>query len=148
MTENQGQYAPPPASPVQYPAQPPAAQAPAEQAPPQAEAPAPEPVPQQPESPAVPPAADEPATVPSVPEEAPAGDGTGSAPQPGGVVTAEATHPSVLVRLRDVIAHVENFLARHPELRALGESDLKSGLATIERHSAGTAPAQPAGNVS
>jgi hypothetical protein len=52
------------------------------------------------------------------------------------VLTADGTHPSVLVRLRDVVAHVENFFARHPELRAL-ESDLKSGVATIERHGTG-----------
>lgn len=59
-------------------------------------------------------------------------------PEETGVVTADGTHESVLVRFKDVLAHVENFLARHPEVRGF-EADLKSGLATIEKHG-GPAP--------
>jgi hypothetical protein len=78
--------------------------------------------------------------------------GTDTPPAETGVITAAGTHGSVMVRLHDVLAHVENFLARHPELRAL-ESDLKSGIATIERHGGPAAPVsdtadQQAGNES
>lgn len=137
MTETQGQPAQAPEPPTRNP-QPTFTPKAAEQAP------TPEPEPQPEPSPA--PAADPAPAVPSEPttaEAVPADPQAGDAPdpadsQPGGVVTADGTHPSVLVRFRDVLAHVENFIARHPELRALLESDFKSGLATIEKHAPGT----------
>jgi len=127
MTENQGQYAPPPAPVAQEsdPAPEPVAD--------EAEAPSPAPAA---ETPSV---ADEPVTVAPVPPEVPEADA--AAPdQPGGVITADNVHPGVLVRLRDVLAHVENFLARHPHLKAIGESDLKSALATLEPQQQGPVP--------
>lgn len=42
-------------------------------------------------------------------------------------------HPNVLVRLRDVFLHLENFLARNPGLEAAAGADLRSGLNTLER---------------
>lgn len=42
-------------------------------------------------------------------------------------------HPSILVRLADVLAHAENFLMRHPALEAEAGADLRSGLGTLER---------------
>lgn len=42
-------------------------------------------------------------------------------------------HPTVLVRLADVLAHLENFLARHPELEAAAGADLRSGVSALER---------------
>jgi hypothetical protein len=96
------------------------------------------------------PTADEPTTLQPVPP-GPVVD-TETPPQETGVVTAAGTHPRVMVRLRDVLAHVENFLARHPELRVL-EADLKSGIATIEQHGNPAVPVsdtadQQAGTVS
>jgi hypothetical protein len=83
--------------------------------------------------------ADEPTTYPAVPS---AVMDTDVPPSETGVITSDSVHPSVLVRLADVARYVENFLARHPELRGL-ESDIKSGLAAIERH-APAAPGSPA----
>jgi hypothetical protein len=84
-------------------------------------------------------APDEPTTVAPV-TTAPVPD---APPQETGVVTAASAHPSVMVRFRDVLAHIENFLARHPELRGL-EADLKSGLATIEQQGGPAAPGSAA----
>jgi len=127
MTENQGQYAPPPAPVGQETPNPP------------------EPVATEPEVPSPAPAAetapvaDDPATAAPVPPDVPESDEPDPS-QPGGVITADNVHPSVLVRLRDVLAHVEHFAARHPHLKGLFEADLKSALATIEPQQAGPVP--------
>jgi hypothetical protein len=78
------------------------------------------------------PAADEPSTLAPVPPDVPQ-DENAAAPEETGVITASGTHPRVLVALRDVLAHVENFFARNPHLRGQHEADLKSALNTLER---------------
>jgi hypothetical protein len=61
-------------------------------------------------------------------------------------LSSVSTHPSVLVRLRDVYAHVENWAARHPEIARFIAADLKSSLSTAERvNEAGGA--EPVGDV-
>lgn len=49
-----------------------------------------------------------------------------------GGVTSTNVHESVHVRLRDVLALVENFVARNPHVQNL-EADLKSAISTVER---------------
>ena len=49
-----------------------------------------------------------------------------------GGITSTNVHESVSVRLRDVLAWAENFIARNPHVSNL-ESDIRSGISTIER---------------
>lgn len=48
-------------------------------------------------------------------------------------LSSVTVHEGVLVRLRDVYAHIENWAARHPEISRLIGYDLKSALGTVER---------------
>jgi hypothetical protein len=48
-------------------------------------------------------------------------------------VTSHGTAASETVRLSDVLAHIENFFARHATLPRELATDLKSGLTTLER---------------
>lgn len=125
---------------------------PPEPAPPSEQpAPAPEPAPE----PA--PAPDEPAvTGPAPAPEAPADAAPEPVPAPP-LTVADATagddpanplssvtvHPGVLVRLADVLAHVENWAARHPEIERFLAFELKSNIASAERLNdiGGAAPA-------
>jgi hypothetical protein len=88
--------------------------------------------------------ADEPRTLPSVPVPAwHHATSNETPPQKTGVVTAAGTHAGILVRFKDALAHLENFFARHPELRGY-EAELKSNLATMEKHNAPAEPVSPA----
>lgn len=118
----------------------------------------PQPQPEQPpaespEQPATVPA-DEPVVITPVdPSPAPDGpssaeppkDGPSGSPAQDEPVDAAAIHPSILVRLADVVRHVENFLARHPQLAAEAGADLSSGVKTIERvnQAPGSSPSAP-----
>jgi hypothetical protein len=72
------------------------------------------------------------------------GDGSGSSDVPrtmaeatmgdtGEPISSTTAHPSVLVRLRDVYAIVENWAARHPAIERFVAAGLKSDLSTAER---------------
>lgn len=51
----------------------------------------------------------------------------------GEPISSTTAHPSVLVRLRDVYAIVENWAARHPEIGRFIAAGLKSDMSTAER---------------
>jgi hypothetical protein len=52
---------------------------------------------------------------------------------PDAPISSTTAHPSVLVRLRDVYAIVENWAARHPMIERFVAAGLKSDLSTAER---------------
>lgn len=76
-------------------------------------------------------------TLPKTMAEATMGD------NPDAPVSSVHVHEGVLVRLKDVFAHIENWAARHPELARFIAADLKSSISTAERvnDQGGAAPA-------
>lgn len=77
----------------------------------------------------------EPASAPKTMAAATMGD------DPDSPISSDTVHEGVLVRLRDVYMHVENWAARHPEIARFLAADLKSSLSTSERiNDAGSAP--------
>lgn len=100
--------------------------------------PAPVPAEETASAPPTAPKADEPGTLapadPTPPGLSPAGDASPEDGAPtGDALSAVDVHPSVLVRLADVLAVVENWFARHPEVDRGSAADLKSSAGTIER---------------
>jgi hypothetical protein len=78
--------------------------------------------------------ADEPGTLGEKRDEAldDAAEAEDSAPDSPGPHSTD-THPSIQVRLRDVLATVENWFARNPHIGQGAATDLKSALGSVER---------------